>query len=192
MANPEYAKIGDKLYKINTDFKVALRCNEVYNSDVREEEKSLAIIYLLFGDDGLENPKDYEELLKKAIKFLLCDKEPKGNDNKEPNMDYEQDKSYIRASFYTDYQIPDIYKTDMHWWDFCDLMNGLTENCVLNRVRYIRDFDLSDIKDQKTLREWTKQKESVALKRKAPKMTKKQEESMKRFLEQLNYNRKED
>ena len=106
-------------------------------------------------------------------------------------MDYGQDKSYIKASFYTDYGIPNIYDTNMHWWEFCDLMNGLTENCVLNRVRYIRSYDTSDIKDQKTLRMWKKQKDSVALKKKEPKMTKEQEESMNRFLEQINYNRKE-
>lgn len=190
MSNPEYARIGDKLYKINTDFKIALKCDEVYRSDVREEEKMLAIIYLLFGDEGLNNPKDYEELIKKGVKYLLCNKEPNEN-NEEPDMDYEQDKSYIKASFYTDYEIPNIYDTNMHWWEFCDLMNGLTENCVLNRVRYIRSYDTSDIKDQKTLRMWKKQKDSVALKKKEPKMTKEQEESMNRFLEQINYKGKE-
>ena len=190
MSNPEYAKVNDKLYKINTDFKIALKCDEVYRSDVREEEKMLAIIYLLYGDEGLNNPNDYEELIKKAVKYLLCGKEP-NDDSEEPDMDYGQDKSYIKASFYTDYGIPNIYDTNMHWWEFCDLMNGLTENCVLNRVRYIRSYDTSDIKDQKTLRMWKKQKDSVALKKKEPKMTKEQEESMNRFLEQINYNRKE-
>ena len=69
MSNPEYAKVNDKLYKINTDFKIALKCDEVYRSDVREEEKMLAIIYLLYGDEGLNNPNDYEELIKKAVKY---------------------------------------------------------------------------------------------------------------------------
>lgn len=190
MSNPEYARIRNKLYKINTDFKVALKCDEIARSNVREEEKTLAIIYLLYGDEGLNNYNDYEELIKKAVKYLLCGKEP-NEDNEKPDMDYEQDKSYIKASFYTDYGIPNIYNTNMHWWEFCDLMNGLTENCVLNRVRYIRSYDTSDIKDQKTLRMWKKQKQSVALKEKEPNMTKEQEESMNRFLEQINYKGKE-
>lgn len=191
MDKPEYAKVGDKLYKINTDFKVALKCDEVYRSNVRDEEKILAIIYLLYGDEGLNNPDDYEQLFNKAVTYLLCGKEP-NTDSEEPDMDFEQDKSYIRASFYTDYNIPDIYQTSMHWWEFCDLMNGLKEDCVLNRIRYIRDYDTSDIKDQKTLKMWRKQKEAVALKKKEPKMTKKQEESYNRFMEQLNYKRKEE
>lgn len=190
MSNPEYARIRNKLYKINTDFKVALKCDEIARSNVREEEKTLAIIYLLYGDEGLNNYNDYEELINKAVKYLLCGKKP-NESNEEPDMDYEQDKSYIKASFYTDYGIPNIYNTNMHWWEFCDLMNGLTENCVLNRVRYIRSYDTSDIKDQKTLRMWKKQKQSVALKEKEPNMTKEQEESMNRFLEQINYKGKE-
>lgn len=181
MNNPKYAKINNKLYKINTDFKVALKCDEVMRSNVRDEEKTLAVIYLLYGDEGLNNPQDYEELVNKVVKFLQCDKEST-DDNKEPDMDFEQDKSYIKASFYTDYNIPDIYKTNMHWWDFYDLLNGLTENCVLNRIRYIRSYDISDIKDRKTLEMWRKQKQSVALKKKEKKMTKEQEESMNRFL----------
>lgn len=191
MDKPEYAKVGDKLYKINTDFKIALKCDEVYRSDVRNEEKILAIIYLLFGDEGLDNPDDYEQLLEKAVTYLLCGNEP-NEDTDEPDMDYEQDKSYIRASFYTDYNIPDIYATNMHWWEFCDLMNGLKEDCVLNRIRYIRSYDISDIKDQKTIKEWIKQKQAVALKKKEPKMTKEQEESYNRFMEQLNYKREEE
>lgn len=100
-------------------------------------------------------------------------------------MDFEQDKAYIKASFYTDYSIPDIYAKDMHWYDFLALMNGLKEDCVLNRVREIRNYDTSQIKDAKTLTQILKQKEAVALKEKEPEMTKEQIESSKRFYEQL-------
>lgn len=186
MNNPEYVRIGEKLYKINTDFKVALKCDDVARSDVREEERALAIIYLLYGDEGLDNPQDYELLLEKAITYLLCGKEPV-QDTKERDMDFEQDKSYIKASFYTDYGIPNIYDTNMHWWEFMDLMNGLKEDCVLNRIRTIRNYDTSGIKDTKTLNEWRKQKEAVALKKKEKKMTKEQAENMDNFLKQINY-----
>lgn len=183
MNNPEYAKVGDKLYKINTDFKIALRCNEVYNSNVSEKEKILAIIYLLFGDEGLNNPKDWEELLKKGTKFLLCGNE-KTKDNKQPSMDFKQDEGYIKASFFTDYGIANIYKTDMHWWDFCDYLNGLTENCVLNRVRYVREYDTSQLKG-KELQEWKKRKGEVALKRENRKANKQQQKASDEFYKAL-------
>ena len=185
MSNPEYAKIGEKLYKINTDFKVALKCEEVAQDDsINDAERALAIIFLLFGEEGLNNQKDYEELLKKATVFLSCGKEP-SRDKEEPDMDFEQDKAYIKASFYTDYNIPDIYSRDMHWWEFVTLMNGLKEDCVLNRVREIRNYDTSNIKDAKTLTQILKQKEAVALKQKEPEMTEEQKKSYEKFMEQM-------
>lgn len=187
MSNPEYAKVGEKLYKINTDFKVALRCEQVAQDDeIDDTERALAIIYLLYGNDGIDNPSDYEELLKKATVYLSCGKDT-SNSRDDPDMDFEQDKAYIKASFYTDYNIPDIYSTNMHWYEFVTLMNGLKEDCVLNRVREIRNYDTSNIKDNKTLMQIMKQKESVALKKKKPKMTKEQEESFEHFIELMNW-----
>ena len=100
-------------------------------------------------------------------------------------MDFEQDEAYIKASFYTDYGIPNIYDTNMHWWEFMDLINGLKEDCVLNRVREIRNYDLSQIKDPKARAQILKQKEAVALKKKEPEMTEEQIKSRDRFYEQL-------
>lgn len=54
----------------------------------------------------------------------------------------------------------------MHWYQFYDLLCGLTENCIFNRVRFVRDFDISQIKDSKEKKKWKKQKEQVALKKK--------------------------
>lgn len=185
MSNPEFAKIGEKIYKINTDFKMALKCEKVaQDENIDDTERALAIIYYLFGDEGLSNPKDYEELLKKSVLYLGCGKEQL--DNKEqPDMDFEQDKQYIKASFYTDYNIPNIYDSNMHWYDFVALMNGLKEDCVLNRVREIRNYDTSQIKDPKTLTQILKQKEAVALRTKEQEMTKEQIESYERFMEQM-------
>lgn len=183
MNNPEYVKANGKLYKINTDFKIALKCNDVYNSDVGEKEKILAMIYLLYGDEGLNNPSDWEQLMQKAITYLLCGKE-KENSNEEPSMDFEQDKSYIKASFFTDYGIENIYKSNMHWWDFCDYLNGLTENCVLNRVRFVREYDTKDLKG-KELQEWQKRKKAVALKHKKQEATEQQKKSSDKFYKLL-------
>ena len=63
MNNPEYAKIGDKKYKINTDFRTAIECNEIAtNNNIGEYEKSLAVIYKLFGEDGL-NDRPFKSFL---------------------------------------------------------------------------------------------------------------------------------
>ena len=87
----------------------------------------------------------------------------------EPDMDYEQDFDYIKASFMSDYQI-DLEKTDMHWWSFVNLMNGLSNSelgncCILNKIRNLRNFDVSEIKDAKEREKILKAKQSVALKK---------------------------
>ena len=186
MSNPKFAKIGDKLYKINTDFRVALRCEQVGLDDsINDTERALAIIFLLFGDEGISHPEDYEELLKKATTYLSCGREMQQS-SEEDDIDFEQDKAYIKASFYTDYNIPDIYSTNMHWYDFVDLMNGLKEDCVLNRVREIRNYDLSQIKDPKMISQIRKQKEAVAIKKKQPEMTDEQIKNYDYFMEQMH------
>lgn len=52
MNNPEYVKVDNKLYKINTDFRVAIECNYIAQDEkIGDYERSLAIIYKLFGEE---------------------------------------------------------------------------------------------------------------------------------------------
>lgn len=163
---PKYAQVGDKKYKINTDFKTAIRCNQIAeDSNIADEERALAIIYLLYGDEGLQDNRNWKELLQIALKYLKCGKEIEENNKKEEvDMDLQQDWNYIQTSFFSDYNI-DLTESQMHWWQFYDLLCGLTDKCILNRVRFVRNFDISQIKDSKEKEKWIKQKQQVALKR---------------------------
>ena len=143
MNYPEYVKVNDKKYKINTDFRVAIKCNEVaLDETINKYERALAIIYLLFGDEGIDDTDNHEQLLQLAKKFLSCNKEIESVNNKEPDMDYVQDMDFIEASFMSDYNI-DLTQIKMHWWKFFKLINGLSNSemgncCVLNRIRNLR------------------------------------------------------
>lgn len=54
MNNPQYVKVDDKLYKINTDFRVALECNKIAeDSSIGNLERAMAIIYKLFGEERI-------------------------------------------------------------------------------------------------------------------------------------------
>lgn len=162
---PYFAKVGTNKYKINTDFRVALRCNKIAESNIQDEERALAIIYLLFGEKGLNASNDWEDLMKIGLKYLRCNKEQTNNDDNEVDMDFEQDWEYIRTSFFYDYGKKIGPKTYMHWWEFYNLLCGLSDKCVLSRVRFVRTFDISNIKDEKEKAKWIKQKEQVALKK---------------------------
>lgn len=166
---PEYAEIDGKKYKINTDYKVAIRCNDICMQDIEEKEKVMAIIYLLFGDKGLNDVPHYEQLMEKAVYFLKCGELDDGEQNStsEIDMDFIKDFPYIDASFQSDYNIS-LETTDMHWWKFYYLLCGLSQSemgnsCILNRIRDLRNLDLNKIKDPKEREKLRKAKERFAL-----------------------------
>ena len=158
MMYPEALEVNGVEYEINTGYEYALACFEcISDVDLGEAERAYGIIDLLYK----ERPEDENEALRMAIKYLQCGKE---NDPsyKKPDMDYGHDMNYIRSSFRSDYSI-DLNKVDMHWFEFCELLQGLTDNCILNRVRDIRNYDLSTIKDAKSRQKMVQAKQDVAL-----------------------------
>lgn len=175
-------------YPINTDFRVAIRCNHVAsNLSIGDYERALAIIYILFGEKGLNNEFHHNKLIELGKKYLACGKEIQNSSNEEPDMDYEEDYDYICASFMSDYHI-DLENTKMHWWTFSNLINGLSNSemgncCILNRIRNLRNYDLKDIKDPKEREKIRKAKESVSLKKivKEKNFTKKQKHNIDEF-----------
>ena len=187
---PEYVKVRDKKYKINTSYKTAIKCNAIAeDNNINDIERALAIIYKLFGEEALDDVENREELLKKAVKYLSCGVENVETSNEPKDMDFIQDMPYIKASFMSDYHI-DLNKTDMHWWEFYELMNGLSNSdmgncCVLNRVRNLRTFNLAEIKDPREREKIRKAKKSVELKRNRRKATKEQEQSAREFYAQF-------
>lgn len=177
MNNPEFVKINNELYPINTDFRVAIECNRIsMDETIGDNERCLATIYLLFGDKGLDDAENHNELYKLAIKYLTLNRvaENKGQKN-EPDMDFIEDMNFIEASFVSDYNI-DLEKTKMHWWKFYNLLCGLSNSefgncCVLNRVRNLRNLDLSTIDDVKKRAELAEAKKVISLKNKKQEKT---------------------
>lgn len=193
MNNPEYVKIGDKKYKINTDFRVAIECNEIAESDdIGDIERPLAIIYKLYGDEGLNNPQDWEKLLELAIKYLCLGKELEENKD-DPDMDLKEDRYYIRSSFIQDYKYNPYDMEYLHWWDFFNDLSNLSNSefgncCILNRVRNLRTMDVSKIKDIKEKEKILRAKKQVSLKSQKGvdvEMSDEEKESQDRFYEAL-------
>lgn len=190
MNNPEYVKIANKKYKINTDFRIAIECNCIaMDNSICEYEKSLAIIFKLFGKEGLQDFDNHAKLLELGQRYLRLNEDFK-DDREEPDMDLVKDRGYIRSSFIQDYKYNPYELSYLHWWDFyndlCGLSNSQFGNCcVLNRVRNLRNLDVSKIKDDKEKRKIINAKEQVALKKKEVKLTKEQKESINRFKESM-------
>lgn len=180
-------QIEDTIYEANVDFRIAIRCNEIaQDKTIGDFERVLGIICTMFGSKALDNPNHYEKLLKWTQKYLSCGEEVIDT-HEQPDMDYVEDMNYIEASFMSDYHI-DLENTEMDWQKFNKLMNGLSNSelgncCVLNRIRNLRNFNVSEIKDSKERQKIAKAKEQVALKKykKENNLTKEQEESMNKL-----------
>lgn len=165
---PEFAEIDGELYQINTDYKYALECFKIIdNASISDMERAIAVVSVLFGREN-ENgdiigiPENLEKALEKATIFLSCGKENKNIKETKKDMDFEYDKEFIYASFISDYNI-DLENKEMHFWKFCSLISGLTEDSILNRVRDLRNTNLSDYKDSKTKGKIQEAMERVAL-----------------------------
>ena len=184
-------QIGDTIYEANVDFRNAIKCNEIATNDkIGDLERALGIICTIFGADGIDKAKKhtdhYDKLLNWTINYLTCG-QGVVDTHETPDMDYVEDMDYIEASFMSDYRI-DLTETEMDWHKFINLMNGLSNSelgncCVLNRIRNLRNFDISKVKDAKERKNIAKMKEMFALKKykKENNLTKEQEESMERL-----------
>ena len=179
---PEYAEINGKKYKIDTSFETALKCFEVSNDKtITLFEKINAIVYLLF--DFIPE-KNLDLFFEKAIIYLQCGEDTATQNSKKHDMDFIQDRKYINSSFMSEYHI-DLSKEKLHFWQFIELIEGLGEDCSLNRIREIRNFDLSKEKDSKIRAEIIEAKKRYALKTEKKEATDIQKKSADEFYKNL-------
>ena len=164
---PEYAEVNGRKYKINTDFRYAIKCNQIAMDDtIGDTERALGLIVTLYGPDALNVPEDYEKLLTIAVKYLCCGEEPVKGEKQD--MDFIKDQKYIESSFKYDYNYDPYKEKYIHWYEFYNDLNNLSNSemgdcCVLSRIRNLRNFDTSQIKDQKEKDKIEKAKRMVAL-----------------------------
>lgn len=196
MNNPQYVKVDDKLYKINTDFRVALECNKIAeDTSIGNLERAMAIIYKLFGEDGLDC-ENQNKLLELGTKYLLLGREQKSlkNDSHDKyELDFNKCVGLIKASFKFDYKYDPYELEYLHWYDFYNDLESLSTSefgncCILNRIVSILEQEPKEIKDskqrQKLIDAQTLLKEKYC-KKQEKEMTKEQEESAKAFYKSL-------
>ena len=184
-------RIDDTIYEANLDFRVAIECNRIAEDEtIGDYERVLGIICTLFGKDGINNPNHYQKLLEWALNYLTFGVKVDKKDE-EPDMDLIEDKKYIKSSFKYDYQYDPYEKDFLSWEDFFNDLNNLSNNefncCILSRIRNLRNYDTSKIKDQKERKKIEEAKERVALKKKHKQKSYTDEElnNMEEFYKQM-------
>jgi hypothetical protein len=165
---PTHAEVDGEVYELNTDYRYALECFKIIDdASISDIERAIAVVSVLYGKEDEKGnitniPSNLSIALEKAAIFLSCGKEKKNIKEVKKDMDFEYDKEYIRASFMSCYSI-DLSNREMHFWQFCELISGLTEDSILNRIRDLRNTDLSDYQDSKTRTKIQEAMERVAL-----------------------------
>lgn len=176
MKYPKHVTIDGVKYPINTDFRVALKCFDIISDEnISDTERTYAVVYKLFG--FIPKDEDMPIFVEKVEKYLGCGETQEQHKERKKDIDFEQDFKYLVASFMSDYHI-NLVESDMHWYQFINLIQGFTENSVMNRVRDLRNYDLSEVKDQKQRNKIIKAQESVALK---TELTQEEQEAIDEF-----------
>lgn len=196
MNNPQYVKVDNKLYKINTDFRVALECNRIAEDEsIGNLERAMAIIYKLFGEDGLDC-ENQNKLLELAMKYLLLGKDKNSLKNESRDkyeLDFSKCIGLIKASFKFDYKYDPYELEYLHWYDFYNDLESLSTSefgncCILNRVTSILNQEPKEIKDNKQRQNVIKAQKMLKekyCKKEEKEITKEQEESAKAFYKSL-------
>ena len=196
MNNPEYVKVDGDLYKINTDFRVALECNRIAeDTKINDYERALAIVYKLFGEKGL-NCENQNKLIELGIKYISLGKEQKDlkndcGDNYE--LDFSKCEGLIRSSFKYDYGYDPYEQEHIHWWSFYTDLENLSSSefgtcCALNRVIEIINMDTKNIKEKDLKKVQEEKKELIAKyckNKKEKTLTKDEKESVVNLYKQI-------
>lgn len=158
---PEDVIINGEAYRINTDFATWIRfCEAMSKIKDDPEEVAVEVINICMAEKRLpENIFVLTDALFEFYKTGLSQgeadfdkkgKEPeeKPIENKKAIYDFIYDAKYIYAAFLSQYGI-DLYDEKIHWFKFCALFRGLSEEEKISKIMGYRSIKIDDVKDKK-------------------------------------------
>lgn len=178
---PTKMEANGRLYKINTDFRIGLACFRALNDfEITDTERFYAVQTLLLGENVL--PQDEIVLKNKIEIYLRCGQE-KNTSNEEIDFDYIQDEQTTRTSIRQCYHINLNEIEYLHWYEYNELISGLTTESLLNKIRDLRSYDLNEVTDEKQRAKIIEAQNRVALKSDRPKT--KEEKELDEFWDNI-------
>ena len=181
MDYPTKIEVNGKVYDIDTSYKTALACFKAINDkSLKDIERAITVVSLLLGTDvAIE---DTMEALEKCGVYLRCGREQNA-DLSEIDIDYFQDETAIKTSIRQCYH--EKLTDDIHWWEYNELIEGLTDDTLLSKIREIRNYDLSKEKDFKLRQKIQKAKDFYAIKKEDKPLTEQEQNNINEFMKQL-------
>lgn len=168
---PRFLVIGEKPYRINTDFRIMadfeIRINEADISDRNTFAEILSETISTLFIDKPDVPGNTSEIVSRLMWYFRCgkDAESRGSEGKKRKRCYDlaYDSEYIYAAFMQQYGI-DLLTVELHWWTFRSLFLGLTEETEFVKIMQYRCTDISKIKSKDEKARIKKLQELFALK----------------------------
>lgn len=161
---PDYVTVFEKKYPVHTSFKNWIQISVLAEEKGIKDAHALAQMLKLCYSEKL--PPDIASAVMGMFVFLNGDTEISvSSDRKKGNkiFSFGQDASAIYGAFYSKYGI-DLYDSDMHWYKFCALLEGLAEDNPFRSIIRIRTMDETDIKNSKNVRQIRELKAKYGLK----------------------------
>lgn len=144
---PESLLIDGKEYRIETDFRVWIRFQNISTKSKNESEKMNHLIEFL---SKLSLPFN-QAACEAVLDFFMgvsCEKNT-GRASSRVTFDFEQDSEYIYSAFLTQYSI-DLSIEQIHWWKFKALFKALGSDLEISKIMLYRGMDMKDVpKEQK-------------------------------------------
>lgn len=158
-AYPESVNLYGVEREIVTDFKDWLRFIDMLRCDELSQDEKMTLMMEMYLDNIPH--WQWEEAHKPLMRFFRMDAcetetvgEPENGDEEpdsvtpKPLYDFAFDAKYIISGFCQDYKI-DLTETDMHWWKFRILLDGLSSGTEFKQRIMYRNTNTADIKDMK-------------------------------------------
>lgn len=149
---PDYVTLYDEKYPVFTSFKNWIKISLLAEKGGLSDAKTCAEMLKLCYREKL--PPNIVSAVLGMITFLNGDTDfSVSSDKGAPKRIYSffDDASAIYGTFYSKYGI-DLTDCDMHWYKFCALFQGLTEENPFKTLLKIRTTDEKEIKNAKSRR----------------------------------------
>ena len=127
---------------LKTDFKVWLKADSIIKSDIKTEDKIIAVLGLVY----TSLPHDFMEALAEISEFYSGGRKSEDKTSCARCFDFEHDAELILSAFRQQYGI-NLLKEELHWHEFLALLRGLNEDTLFVRTVNVRCAELSEIKD---------------------------------------------
>lgn len=152
---PTCTTVKGQSFEVVTDFRAWLKLIDLSSSqELTEDDKAYLYKEWYISD----YPQNMDDLLIGLARFLTMEDardKPQANNKGAPKkqkqtLSYSLDAPFIVSAFLEVYGIDLLdSQTEMHWWRFCMLLDGLPDTTELQKRRAYRAIDISEIKDRK-------------------------------------------